>query len=78
MRLKKRTGGLPRDSVLKCEQITTLPKRFLAFFPGGVVRSVRMIGIVNALMQLLMQGKRLRPAKALELGVSNVGHRGLL
>jgi mRNA-degrading endonuclease toxin of MazEF toxin-antitoxin module len=28
--VKRGTGGLPRDSVLKCEQITTLPKRFLS------------------------------------------------
>ena len=30
VRLGKGTGGLPRDSVLKCEQITTLPKRLLS------------------------------------------------
>ena len=30
-----------------------------------------MLGIVNALMQLLLQGQRLRPAKALEVGVVN-------
>lgn len=29
VRLKKGTGGLRRDSVLKCEQVTTLPKRHL-------------------------------------------------
>jgi mRNA-degrading endonuclease toxin of MazEF toxin-antitoxin module len=29
VRLRKGTGGLLRDSVLKCEQITTLPKRLL-------------------------------------------------
>lgn len=29
VQLKRGTGGLPRDSVLKCEQITTLPKRLL-------------------------------------------------
>ena len=36
---------------------------------GGVVRTVRMLGIVNALMQLLLQGQRLRPPKAKEIGV---------
>ncbi|HWF32116.1 MAG TPA: hypothetical protein VG188_06120 [Solirubrobacteraceae bacterium] len=36
---------------------------------GGVVRTVRMIGIVDALMKLLMQGQRLRPKKALETGI---------
>lgn len=29
VRLKKGAGGVPRDSVLKCEQITTLPKHLL-------------------------------------------------
>jgi len=33
------------------------------------VRTVRMLGIANALLSLLMQGQRLRPAKALEVGV---------
>ena len=28
--LRKGTGGVPRDSVLKCEQITTLPKHVLS------------------------------------------------
>ncbi len=47
------------------------PEVQLGLLPGagGVVRSVRMVGIVNALMQLLMQGKRLKPAKAKELGI---------
>ena len=30
VRLRKGTGGLRKDSVLKCEQITTLPKRLLS------------------------------------------------
>jgi mRNA interferase MazF len=30
VRLKKGAGGVPRDSVLKCEQITTLPKHLLS------------------------------------------------
>ncbi len=47
------------------------PEVQLGLLPGGggVARSVRMIGIVNALMNLLMEGKPLRPAKALELGL---------
>ncbi len=46
------------------------PEVQLGLLPGagGVVRTVRMIGIVDALMQLLMQGQRLRPAKAKEVG----------
>ncbi|MGH2856413.1 MAG: enoyl-CoA hydratase-related protein, partial [Solirubrobacteraceae bacterium] len=45
------------------------PEVQLGLLPGagGVVRSVRMLGIVDALLQLLLQGQRLRPAKALEL-----------
>lgn len=30
VRARRGTGGLPRDSVLKCEQITTVPKRLLS------------------------------------------------
>ncbi|HEV7671766.1 MAG TPA: type II toxin-antitoxin system PemK/MazF family toxin [Thermoanaerobaculia bacterium] len=30
VRLKKGTGGVLRDTVLKCEQITTLPKHLLS------------------------------------------------
>ncbi len=47
------------------------PEVQLGLLPGagGVVRTVRMLGIVDALMQLLLQGQRHRPAKALELGI---------
>jgi 3-hydroxyacyl-CoA dehydrogenase/enoyl-CoA hydratase/3-hydroxybutyryl-CoA epimerase len=47
------------------------PEVQLGLLPGagGVVRTVRMIGIVDALMKLLMQGQRLRPDKALETGI---------
>ncbi|MGB2711764.1 MAG: 3-hydroxyacyl-CoA dehydrogenase NAD-binding domain-containing protein [Conexibacter sp.] len=47
------------------------PEVQLGLLPGagGVVRSVRMIGIVEALMQLLLQGKRLKPSKAKEIGI---------
>jgi 3-hydroxyacyl-CoA dehydrogenase/enoyl-CoA hydratase/3-hydroxybutyryl-CoA epimerase len=47
------------------------PEVQLGLLPGGggVVRTVRMIGIVDALMQWLMQGKRHRPQKAQELGL---------
>jgi 3-hydroxyacyl-CoA dehydrogenase/enoyl-CoA hydratase/3-hydroxybutyryl-CoA epimerase len=51
--------------------VVGFPEVQLGLLPGagGVVRSVRMLGIVNALMGVLLQGQRLRPAKALELGV---------
>jgi 3-hydroxyacyl-CoA dehydrogenase/enoyl-CoA hydratase/3-hydroxybutyryl-CoA epimerase len=47
------------------------PEVKLGLLPGagGVVRTVRMFGIVNALMSLLLQGQEHRPAKALELGL---------
>ncbi len=47
------------------------PEVKLGLLPGagGVVRSVRMFGIVDALMQLLMQGQEVRPAKAKEMGL---------
>ncbi len=71
-------GGL--EIALACHRrvIVDDPKAVLGFpevqlglLPGagGVVRSVRMVGIVNALMQLLLQGTRHKPAKALELGI---------
>ena len=47
------------------------PEVKLGLLPGGggVVRTVRMFGIVDALMKLLMQGQELRPAKAKEMGL---------
>jgi 3-hydroxyacyl-CoA dehydrogenase/enoyl-CoA hydratase/3-hydroxybutyryl-CoA epimerase len=71
-------GGL--EITLACHHrvIVDDPKAVLGFpevqlglLPGagGVVRSVRLLGIVDALMQLLLQGKRLEPAKAKEIGL---------
>lgn len=47
------------------------PEVQLGLLPGagGVVRTVRMLGIVQALMGLLLQGQRVRPGKAKEIGV---------
>jgi 3-hydroxyacyl-CoA dehydrogenase / enoyl-CoA hydratase / 3-hydroxybutyryl-CoA epimerase len=47
------------------------PEVQLGLLPGagGIVRTVRMLGIVNALMSLLMQGQRVRPDKAKEIGI---------
>jgi len=47
------------------------PEVQLGLLPGagGVTRSVRMIGIVNALMQLLLQGQQIRPQQAKEVGI---------
>jgi 3-hydroxyacyl-CoA dehydrogenase / enoyl-CoA hydratase / 3-hydroxybutyryl-CoA epimerase len=50
--------------------VVGFPEVTLGLLPGagGVTRSVRMIGIVQALMGVLLQGQRLKPAKAQELG----------
>ena len=47
------------------------PEVQLGLLPGagGVVRSVRKFGLVDALMKLLMEGKRYRAAEALEMGL---------
>ncbi len=47
------------------------PEVQLGLLPGagGVTRTVRMLGIAGALMGLLMQGQRVRPQKAKELGI---------
>ncbi|MGH2969305.1 MAG: 3-hydroxyacyl-CoA dehydrogenase NAD-binding domain-containing protein [Solirubrobacteraceae bacterium] len=47
------------------------PEVQLGLLPGagGIVRTVRMLGIVDALMQVLLQGTRHRPAKAKEIGL---------
>jgi 3-hydroxyacyl-CoA dehydrogenase / enoyl-CoA hydratase / 3-hydroxybutyryl-CoA epimerase len=51
--------------------VVGFPEVQLGLLPGagGVIRTVRMLGIADALLQLLMQGQRLRPAQAKELGV---------
>ncbi|EIF00258.1 3-hydroxyacyl-CoA dehydrogenase NAD-binding domain-containing protein [Saccharomonospora glauca] len=48
-----------------------LPEVTLGLLPGGggVVRTVRLLGIQNAVLNVLVQGQRYRPAKALELGL---------
>ena len=47
------------------------PEVSLGLLPGGggVTRTVRMLGLQDALLKLLLQGQRLRPAEALELGI---------
>ena len=47
------------------------PEVQLGLLPGGggVVRTVRMLGLADALMQVLIQGKPLRPQKAKEIGL---------
>jgi 3-hydroxyacyl-CoA dehydrogenase / enoyl-CoA hydratase / 3-hydroxybutyryl-CoA epimerase len=47
------------------------PEVTLGLLPGGggIVRTVRMLGIANAVMNVLVQGQRHKPAKALEIGI---------
>jgi mRNA-degrading endonuclease toxin of MazEF toxin-antitoxin module len=47
VRLKKGQGGIPRDSILKCEQITTLPKELLSETPLGGPLSDALMGEVE-------------------------------
>ncbi|WP_320672901.1 3-hydroxyacyl-CoA dehydrogenase NAD-binding domain-containing protein [Patulibacter defluvii] len=48
-----------------------LPEVSLGLLPGGggVTRITRMLGIASGLMNVLLQGQRHRPGKALELGI---------
>lgn len=48
-----------------------LPEVTLGLLPGGggVVRTVRLIGLIPALEKVLLDGRRIRPADALELGL---------
>ncbi|WP_131786411.1 3-hydroxyacyl-CoA dehydrogenase NAD-binding domain-containing protein [Protofrankia symbiont of Coriaria ruscifolia] len=48
-----------------------LPEVTLGLLPaaGGVARTVRLLGIVNALLGVLLQGQRHTPAKAREIGL---------
>ncbi len=51
--------------------VVGFPEVQLGLLPGagGVVRTVRLLGIMNGLMNALLQGQRHRPAKAKELGL---------
>jgi 3-hydroxyacyl-CoA dehydrogenase/enoyl-CoA hydratase/3-hydroxybutyryl-CoA epimerase len=48
-----------------------LPEVTLGLLPGGggVVRTVRLLGVTDALTHVLLQGQRHRPAKAKDLGL---------
>jgi 3-hydroxyacyl-CoA dehydrogenase / enoyl-CoA hydratase / 3-hydroxybutyryl-CoA epimerase len=48
-----------------------LPEVTLGLLPGGggVARTVRMFGLQKALMEILLQGQRRKPAAALEIGL---------
>ncbi len=48
-----------------------LPEVTLGLLPGGggVTRTVRMLGIADALLKVLLEGPRLKPAQAKEIGL---------
>src|SRR5829696_7473304 len=60
-----------RISVNDPKIVFGFPEVQLGLLPGagGVVRTVRMLGIVDGLMKLLLQGQRVRPEKAKEIGI---------
>jgi len=54
VRLSRGEGGLPRDSVLKCEQITTLEKTRMEETPIGLpIRSGRMAEVERAVLRAI-------------------------
>jgi len=53
-RLRAREGGLPRRSVAKCEQITTLRRERLLSRPlGGPLSIVRMAEVEKAILRAI-------------------------
>ncbi|MFL6108065.1 MAG: 3-hydroxyacyl-CoA dehydrogenase NAD-binding domain-containing protein [Marmoricola sp.] len=48
-----------------------LPEVTLGLLPGagGVTRTVRLLGVVNAILNVVGRGQRMRPSKALEVGI---------
>lgn len=54
VRLRKGTAGLRKDSVLKCEQITTLPKRLLSGSAlGGPLSAVLLEEVERGVLRTL-------------------------
>jgi mRNA-degrading endonuclease toxin of MazEF toxin-antitoxin module len=54
VRLRKGTGGVRKDSVLKCEQITTLPKRLLSESAlGGPVSPVLLEEVERGVLRAI-------------------------
>ena len=52
--LKRGEGGLPKDCVLKCEQITTVEKHLIDSVPLGLpLRSARMAEVERAVLRAI-------------------------
>jgi 3-hydroxyacyl-CoA dehydrogenase/enoyl-CoA hydratase/3-hydroxybutyryl-CoA epimerase len=67
-----RSAGLPPPHRLDAKGVVYgLPEVTLGLLPGGggVVRITRLLGIMNGFVNVLAQGQRHKPAKALEVGI---------
>lgn len=54
VRLRRNEAGLPRPSVVKAEQITTLPKELLAAGPlGGPLSGRRLVEVEKAVLRAI-------------------------
>lgn len=54
VRLRAQEGGLPRQSVVKCEQITTLRRDRLSERPlGGTLSNDRMVEVEKAILRAI-------------------------
>jgi mRNA-degrading endonuclease toxin of MazEF toxin-antitoxin module len=54
VRLRTREGGLPRPSMVKCEQVTTLRRDRLAPKPlGGTLAGARMVEVEKAMLRAI-------------------------
>ncbi len=54
VRLRRRQGGVPRASVLKCEQLTTIPKALLSNVPlGGRLSAKLMLDVEKAILRAI-------------------------
>jgi len=53
VRLRRGEGGLPSESVLKCEQITTLHKRDVRGPVGGPIPAARILETERAILRAI-------------------------
>jgi mRNA-degrading endonuclease toxin of MazEF toxin-antitoxin module len=54
VQLREGQGGVPRDSVLKCEQLTTLPKECIADGPlSGPLSALVMSAVEKAVLRAI-------------------------
>jgi 3-hydroxyacyl-CoA dehydrogenase / enoyl-CoA hydratase / 3-hydroxybutyryl-CoA epimerase len=68
-----------RIAVENPKAVFGVPEVTLGLLPGagGVVRTVRMLGIVNALLNVLIQGPQMKLGKAIEAGIVDEAHADL-